>query len=211
MENLKIAWNELNLDLEWDKNLRPVDQEWGNKGLGMIVFGLCSMGVLLPTIPTVISMVQGTAKGNPIGAIIAVFVILGWPIYWGWKQFFIKRHYQLKDKQIEMVYTAPFKKKHFQIPLREYKHIGYGRTASRSSAGVNIGQTPQYYVSLYHPDAIKTIYLYKQVVEPMPEKRMKAYAALLDLPMVNQTPEEDRKRAAFDRKMAQMLADRKQH
>ena len=68
-------------DLNCDGEPVLVEREWGNKGLGGIVFGLCALAVLLPVVPIVMQIVNGTGKGNPVGGLIALFVIFSWPLY----------------------------------------------------------------------------------------------------------------------------------
>lgn len=144
MNSVHVRWNDINFDLRLDQYPSLVVEERGNKGVGTIVFICCTIAVFLPSSFTLIKILNGTATGHPIGAIIAVFLILGWPIYWSVNQYFLWRSFILRDKKILFTFARLFQKKKVTVKIEEYIQIEYGKTRSQSSEGQGVGSIGRY-------------------------------------------------------------------
>ncbi len=173
----KIAWSETNYDMGFDTGTVTIEQETGNKGFGLIVAVMCGAAILLPVYFTIMQIVNGTASGNPVGAVIAVVLILGWPVYWGIKQFFQRRIITLQADRIDITYISLFNKKKESIKLDDYENLVSGRTASLSTHSFEgaIGSTGYYYFHLRHPNKRYAFDIYRSVQGPLSDERVLWY------------------------------------
>lgn len=181
----KISWSQNNFDLEFDQGVRTVEMEVGNRGLGVIVSVLCTLAVLLPSSFTVKSMIDGTATGNPLGAIITVFLFLGWPIYWGISQFFKRCTITCNTDSFTMLFHTLLSEKEYEVPFFEYRRIIVSRTRGRSNLEFSgaIGMTPAYYVLAVHPKRKFSVKLYSSIPGQMEMSRLEKYSRLTKLPL----------------------------
>ncbi len=209
MKSRKISWIDGNFDMESEGEPILIEQDWGNKGIGGIVFILCLMAVLLPSIPTLIQISKGTAKGNPVGAIIAVVVIFSWPLYCGLNQFFLKRHLIISDRVVKFELISILRKRKYEVNIRDYGQIEFGKSESQSRTESGPGKTGKYFIQLPHIDRKCAIILYENVGGPLSEDRMKKYSKRLNLPLIDVTPENTRKAREFKRKVKSILSERK--
>jgi hypothetical protein len=208
----KISWNEKNFDAAYDLRPSMVDEDLGNKGLGAIVFIFCAVAILLPSSITLSQVINGDATGNPIGAVTAVILILGWPTYWGLSQFFLRRVFIIKNGTVNFEFISFFNRKSKSIKVSEYGMIETGQTRSiprmGGGGGGDIGFTGVYFVRLSHENRKYTIDLYNKVSSQMEENRIESYSKLLNLPVKDITPELTTKDLRFKRKVKSMLENR---
>lgn len=183
MKTKLITWTEMNIDLECDGEPVLIEQEWGNKGLGGIVFGLCSLGVGLPFGFTIKQIAFGTATGNPVGALIALFFFFAWPLYWGLNQFFLVRRLQIIDTEIQFEMVSLIGTQKYSVKIQdEYDRLESGRTSSISRSEGVAGQTGKYYLRLPHTDRQREVILYENVGQPISPERIEQYVQRFQLP-----------------------------
>ena len=210
MEIKKISWVEGNFDLNYDDEPVLVEQEWGSKGIGGIVFVLCALAVLLPVVPIVMQIVNGTAKGNPVGGLIALFVIFSWPLYWGFSQFFLKRRFVIGNDVAKFELISLLGTKKYEVKIADYGQISFGKSASRRRTDSAPGITGTYFVHLPHEDRKRKIVLYEHVQKLMSEERLQRYSEKWNLPLVDVTPERTGQDDKLKSKMEAMLKERNQ-
>ena len=184
---MKIGWCQKNFDMAFDQNNLSVDQEMGNKGLGGIAAILCCIAICIPSFFTILQMAHGTATGNPFGALVCLFLILGWPLYWGVSQFFLRRIISLRGDSLKFICISPFRIREAIVPFREFEAISIGRTRSRSTADNDhsIGYTGVYYVRLIHKDKRYATDLYNAVQKQMNQERIQKYTRMFAVPIEN--------------------------
>ncbi len=173
--------------MAFDQGTLSVDQEIGNKGLGTIVAILCGIGICLPSYFTISQMLEGTATGNPVGALIFLLLALGAPLYWGVKQFYLRRKLSLHGDGIKFSFVTPFSTKDEIVPFCDFYQLSIGKTQSRSTADHDnaIGYTGVYYVRLRSQNKKYSFDLYNAVQNQMAQDRIEKYSRMLSLPVEN--------------------------
>lgn len=213
MKTTKIFWNDKNFDIGYDQQPVQVDEQLGNKGVGTIVFVLCSLAIIVPSSITLSQIYAGTATGNPVGAIITVILLLGWPTCWGFSQFFKRRLYLIKNGVVKFKLISFLTRKTASIKLSEYGMIQIGRIPSRARIGVaiggDIGYTGVYFVRLKHENSKYTIDLYNRVSNQMDHHRLERYSRLFHLPVKDVTPAQTAKETKFRKRLESFLEQRR--
>ena len=187
MERVRIKWSDRDYDMRFEKGDVLVEEETGVRVPAIIIMVLCGIALVPPLVFTVIQMLSGTASGNPVGAIIAVSLVLGSVILWGVRQFFSYRRFHFQDGAIHFEFAGLFGKKKVIVSMAEYDQLAYGHNdpVSRNSGGYNCPGF--YFLTARHKNPRYRIIFYKDLQEQISQDRIERYSKMLGLPAMDTT------------------------